>query len=244
MNSRYCYSRLEQTSTNPATVEHYTYNPNAEEDPINMCLFSDVDKSLTGGVLGYRYGPSNENCQLLLADRCAQNWDAVCDVAAANNNAMFPNTATIRGNSMANPAEIQGGSTVGSQLLHNAAQRRFCVFQNCSVQQFPFDPHKAGLADCDTHQPLSVRVHALVQRRPGNDRRRHAHEQVPRQPVCVLRHACRHLPHARDVGEKPCRDTDRRILRLAQGQDATAADRILHAQLLGQAVILIHVYQY
>lgn len=142
MNSRYCYSRLEQTSANPATVEHYTYNPDAEEDPINMCLFSDVDKSLTGGVLGYRYGPSNENCQLLLADRCARSWDAVCDIAAANNNAMFPNTATIRGNSMANPAEIQGGSTVGSQLLHNAAQRRFCVFQNCSVQQFPFDPTK------------------------------------------------------------------------------------------------------
>lgn len=139
MNSRYCYSRLEQTATNPV-IEHYNYNPNAEEDPINMCLFSDVNKSLTGGVLGYRYGPSNENCQLLMADRCARNWDAVCDIAASNGNATFPNNATIRGNAMANPAEIQGGSTVGAQLLHNAAQRRFCVFENCNVQQFPFDP--------------------------------------------------------------------------------------------------------
>lgn len=141
MNSRYCYSRLESTSANPNyVVENYAYNPSAVEDPINMCLFSDVNKSLTGGVLGYRYGPANENCQLLLADKCAKKWDGICDIAAANHNAVYPNNATIRGNSMANPQAVSGGSTTGSQLLHNAAQRRFCVFQDCSIQQFPFDP--------------------------------------------------------------------------------------------------------
>lgn len=139
MNSKYCYARLESTIS-PSRENFDGSVNNSVEDPINMCLFSDVNKSLTSGVLGYRYGPSNENCQLLMADRCAKRWDGVCDIAAMNKDAVYPNNATIRGNAMANPAEITGGSTVGNQLLHNAAQRRFCVFNNCSIQEFPFDP--------------------------------------------------------------------------------------------------------
>jgi hypothetical protein len=139
MNSKYCYSNLESV-INRKSVEHYTSNDEVSDNPVDMCLFSDVNKSFGAGVLGYRYGPANENCQLFMADRCAKNWDGICDIASLNNQAIYPNNATIKGNAFSNPAEITGGSTVGNQLLHNAAQRRFCVFNNCSVQQFPFDP--------------------------------------------------------------------------------------------------------
>lgn len=152
MNSRYCYSHLQSTIDGKGygTPEYFDiladrsvsagYEAEMTDDPLNMCLFDDVDKSLVGGVLGYRYGPSNENCQLYMADRCAKKWDGACEVASMNKTATFPNNATIRGNAMADPAEISGGSTVGAQLLHNAAQRRFCTFNNCSIQRFPFDP--------------------------------------------------------------------------------------------------------
>ncbi len=116
------------------------YQEDVTDSPVDMCVFDDVDKSLVGGVLGYRYGPSNENCQLYMADRCARQWDGVCEVASQKQQAVYPNNATIRGNSMAAPQTITGGSTTGSQLIHNAAQRRFCVFDNTSIQEFPFDP--------------------------------------------------------------------------------------------------------
>lgn len=135
MNSRYRakYATLGRR-------ESKYYEEDISDSPVDMCVFSDVNKSFAGGVLGYRYGPTNENCQLYMADRCAKQWDGVCDLAAQNSDASFPNNATIRGNAMANPQTITGGSTVGAQLLHNAAQRRFCTFKDCDVQQFPFDP--------------------------------------------------------------------------------------------------------
>jgi len=136
MNNRYSYSRLQSTARPSARV----YQEDVTDSPVDMCLFSDVNKSLVGGVLGARYGPGNENCQLFMADRCSRNWDAVCDVAAMNQQARFANNATIRGNAAAAPGEIVGGSTIGSQLVHNAGQRRFCKFNNTNIQQFPFDP--------------------------------------------------------------------------------------------------------
>jgi hypothetical protein len=116
------------------------YEEDISDSPIDMCVFSDVNKSFAGGVLGRRYGPTNENCQLYMAERCAKGWDGVCDIAAQNTQASYPNNATIKGNAMANPQAISGGSTVGAQLLHNAAQRRFCTFKDCEIQRFPFDP--------------------------------------------------------------------------------------------------------
>jgi len=136
MNNKYLYSKLNYNNT----PQYRAIEEDISDDPVDMCMFNDINKSLVGGVLGYRYGPSNENCQLYMAERCSKKWDSICDIASINNNAVFPNTATIRGNSMASPLEITGGSTVGSQLIHNAAQRRFCVFDNCNIQQFPFDP--------------------------------------------------------------------------------------------------------
>lgn len=136
MNNKYRYSRLQSTS-HPSVRD---YSKDVTSNPVDMCLFSDVNKSLVGGVLGARYGPANENCQLFMADRCAKNWDSVCDVAALNRQATYANNATIRGNAAAAPGEITGGSTIGSQLIHNAGQRRFCQFSNTNIQQFPFDP--------------------------------------------------------------------------------------------------------
>lgn len=136
MNSKYQYSKLNYNST----AHKQALDQDITDNPVDMCLFDDVDKSLVGGVLGYRYGPGNENCQLFMADRCSKKWDSVCDIASMNSTAIYPNNATIRGNSMASPLELTGGSTIGSQLIHNAAQRRFCVFNNCNIQQFPFDP--------------------------------------------------------------------------------------------------------
>lgn len=116
------------------------YAANVTDDPVDMCLFSDVDKSMGAGVLGYRYGPSNENCQLFMADRCAKNWDSVCDIAAKNRGATLPNNATIFGAAQGQRGTVLGGSTVGAQLVHSAGQRRFCKFSNTNIQQFPFDP--------------------------------------------------------------------------------------------------------
>ncbi len=137
MNSRYSYSTL---APKPGSIPNKYYQEDLTNDPVDMCVFDDVDKSLVGGVLGYRYGPSNENCQLYMADRCAKRWDSVCEIASNKHQAVYPNNATIKGNAMADPQTITGGSTTGNQLVHNAAQRRFCTFQNCQIQEFPFDP--------------------------------------------------------------------------------------------------------
>ena len=136
MNTRYSYTKLQSNQYPSKGV----YQEDMTDNPVDMCVFSDVNKSLTGGVLGYRYGPSNENCQLFMSERCSKNWDSVCDIASKNSTAQYPNTATIRGNAQGSPLEITGGSTVGAQLIHNAGQRRFCKFSNSNIQQFPFDP--------------------------------------------------------------------------------------------------------
>lgn len=140
MNSKYCYNKLEQLMNKGPQVEMF----NDMEDPVKMCLLSDVNKSLTGGVLGYRYGPSNENCQLLMAERCANKWDGICELASQNREAIYPNNATIHGDAAANPQNLVGASAVGDQLVHDAAERKYCTYKNCNIQQFPFDPTNFG----------------------------------------------------------------------------------------------------
>lgn len=111
-------------------------NPTPEE----MCLLSDVQKSLTGGVLAAAYGPKNEKCQLFMSDRCAKNWDVLCETASKNK-AVSPNLAFVKNN--------LGGETVGNQLVHNSAERRFCTFDNCTIEKLPLMPLHAQTPEVD-----------------------------------------------------------------------------------------------
>jgi hypothetical protein len=109
----------------------------APRNPLAICLNNTIDNKFNGGVLGDTFtGQSANNCQRLLADYCATNWDGFCEVASKNTNQQYPNIVNAR-SAVYNPYPPL---MAGEQLIRNAAFKRFCYYPGTIDKCELFDP--------------------------------------------------------------------------------------------------------
>ncbi len=119
-------------------------SPSNSDDPLTFCLADTYDNKFLHGSTSATSGPRSRQCQNYFAQRCAQNWDGFCEYFYREqglggtwpNNRVWPNMGTP------NQWLNKGGSTMslGQQMLHDAAERRFCTYTACQPHQERFDP--------------------------------------------------------------------------------------------------------
>ena len=90
--------------------------PLRKEDPLRTCL--GIDFQANGTIKRH-----SKECQNLLADYCAENWDNICEFSSDNEKVGLPNMASLVDNSHS----IDPHLTQGIYLVRNAAQRKYAV---------------------------------------------------------------------------------------------------------------------
>ena len=113
------------------------------DHPLTYCLTNAVDqKFIHGSSANIVSGPSARNCQLYLAEYCANGWDKFCEFASQNNNTSFPNTFDGIDTGLTNR---DVNLTQGEILIYNTAKRKYLVSNgNCFLKHEPFDPTVAN----------------------------------------------------------------------------------------------------
>ena len=112
--------------------------PVFNNDPLTYCIGNNASQRFNHGSHAVTYGQNSNACQVYLANRCAQNWDGVCEYAAskpANEERSQVADTMFAGN------DQTVGLTPGEVLLKNTAESRFRIgMLNCELKTEPFDP--------------------------------------------------------------------------------------------------------
>ena len=109
-------------------------------DPLTMCIGRNASQAFNHGSNGTVYGQNSAECQTFMAERCAKNWDEVCEYAAS-----FPANEEfgIRADTMGYGMDTTVGMNSGDILLRNTAMKKYLVRMhggNCELKTEPFDP--------------------------------------------------------------------------------------------------------
>lgn len=138
-------------SCNYSTIANFgaSAGTSAQNDPLTYCLVSGIESGFnhTLGGGGSLMGPNSSQCQLFMAQYCAQNWDepnGYCEYASNNTSTMFPNTVASCNNpngSCSGPG-IGNGLSQGQFLIRNVAAEKYLIAMsnNCVRIYQPFDP--------------------------------------------------------------------------------------------------------
>ena len=109
--------------------------------PLSYCLAQTLDTEFIHGAIGETIsGANSRNCQAYMGQRCAENWDEVCEYASNNHGRLYPNQLQKCGSGSDIPCN---GLTSGEILVQNTATRKYLVEMGgdqCSVKYEPFDP--------------------------------------------------------------------------------------------------------
>jgi hypothetical protein len=112
--------------------------PVFNNDPLTYCIGNNASQRFNHGSHAVTYGQNSNACQVYLANRCAQNWDGVCEYAAskpANEERSQVADTMFAGN------DQTVGLTPGEVLLKNTAESKFRIgMLNCELKTEPFDP--------------------------------------------------------------------------------------------------------
>lgn len=105
-------------------------------DPLLYCLLDSMDSQFMHGSTGRIHGKYNENCSHFLTNRCALNWDQICEAVSKDQTNYYPNTGAMNAKGGCSPC-----LPYGDQIVRNAALQRFKVASmNCNVKCEPHDP--------------------------------------------------------------------------------------------------------
>jgi len=107
------------------------------DNPLSYCLGSTMDQRFLHGGNADTYGQHSKQCQLYLGERCAKNWDQICEIASHDTSRHYPNSAgsCVTG-------AICGGLSGGEILIYNAAREKYIVKMiGCHRKLEPFDPN-------------------------------------------------------------------------------------------------------
>jgi hypothetical protein len=116
--------------------------PVFNNDPLTYCIGNNASQRFNHGSTAATFGQNSRPCQVYLSQRCAQNWDGVCEYAAspAANNEF----TQVAGTMFAGNNQILGLSP-GEVLLRNTAQERFRInMLNCDLRVEKFDANNPG----------------------------------------------------------------------------------------------------
>lgn len=103
-------------------------NPNTITDPVYYCALDGLDSQFAFGSTGFQKG--NYLCSEYMSNRCAAEWDAVCQATLENPAYKYPR-----------PECCPAGLTDGQAMLREAAFKHFLIgTKNCWSACEPFDP--------------------------------------------------------------------------------------------------------
>ena len=124
-------------------------------DPVTYCLAQTVDNEFMHGTIGQTIsGTYSKNCQVFMSDKCAANWDGICEYSS-NNRSFHPNN--IQKNCSYN------NLTSGEILIQNTATRKYLVenLGSCSIKYESFDPTVASSPIIGSLQGDCIPVYAV-----------------------------------------------------------------------------------
>lgn len=114
---------------------------NSTNDPLSYCLNQSVNSGFMHGAISETIcSASGKNCQAFLSQRCADNWDGVCEKLSNNREGLYPNNLQPCGSA---GDVAYKGLTAGEVLIQNTATRKYLVKMlgsGCNVTYQPFDP--------------------------------------------------------------------------------------------------------
>ncbi len=105
-------------------------------DPVSYCINKTIDISFQHA--NNRYGQHCLPCQVYMSQKCANNWDDICEYTSNNTNTLYPNT--LQNSSCLNQL-INKNLTAGQILIRNTfAQKYITEIYNAEKITQPFDP--------------------------------------------------------------------------------------------------------
>lgn len=137
-----------------------------QNDPATICAFTlDVNKSFEGGVLGYTMGATSKGCQLYMAQRAANNWDAFAEYLSYNSEPLptmitqgcqatgcgtIPHAGSSCNQAAANSFGAgytnahNGIKNIGDAFLINTAYEKYCTFPGAVYKDMYVNPVDAS----------------------------------------------------------------------------------------------------
>lgn len=132
-------SRSMNATSNATSMDSNTQGGtqiNITTDPLTYCLLDSFDSQMLNGPTGKQNGKYSKNCSQFLSNRCAIEWDSICESVSIDPNTNYPNTAQ----QLSNTSQLSKLS-YGDNLVRDSAFKRFKSNSfNCNLQCVPFDP--------------------------------------------------------------------------------------------------------
>lgn len=115
--------------------------PVYSSDPLTYCIGNTIDQRFNHGASNADiYGQNSNMCQVYLAQRCARNWDSVCEKAYdPRTNDEYVTRALTASSATTTPIVGLSSSEI---LLLNTAHEKYIVGMagDCQLKVEPFDP--------------------------------------------------------------------------------------------------------
>lgn len=131
-----------------AAMNENVFNPMDQSNPLTYCIVPSFNSQFLHGSTSSNllYAPYGPGCASYMAERCSDVYDGFCEgYKVMNTDTYWSNTAAID-NLTVNIAKsyLKIKSTVGQNMIRNAAERRFLTYSNISTYTEPFDPNVAN----------------------------------------------------------------------------------------------------
>ena len=104
-------------------------------DPVAASIYKDPDSNFDIGATAYLYGPSRQNAQLYMAEKCSRNWDGACEFLSRNQDASKPNVGKIS-SPLFTTVQQPGKETIGDFLDEPVVSVTSCPVAACIVLPF------------------------------------------------------------------------------------------------------------
>lgn len=110
-----------------------------ETNPLTYCLHQGTSYRSFHGSSSNTLGPDSKNCVMFMSERCANNWDPICEIESSNKTTIVPNIS-INGDV---PSVMKKASlSRGDKLIYETAYRKYLLYMlNAKLAVEPFDPN-------------------------------------------------------------------------------------------------------
>ena len=107
-------------------------------DSLTYCIGTNASQAFNHGSNASIYGQNSNPCQVMLSQRCAKDWDDVCEYASSFS---ANNEYANRADTMSAGLHENGELTPGEVLLLNTAREKYRIaMHGCELRSEPFDP--------------------------------------------------------------------------------------------------------
>lgn len=106
-------------------------------DPVFYCTTDFLDSQFLHGPQGRIFGRYNTNCSEFISQRCAKNWDELCEAISHDRETKYPNTA----GPLRTYSKSESCLPYGEQMVRDTAFKKYkTMTMNCNLKCEPFDP--------------------------------------------------------------------------------------------------------